>query len=468
MKAEQKRWVYLIAGTTLALGGLGYLIWDKRGDIEAGRAKVADLRGQIQASRKLLTGTPALEKEVIVLRETEDAIKEILPDERLANDLARTIREFEEQSDVRISSLKPKKFDNRGKKVETDFEKLGYQISLEGDAFQLLAFMDRIESHSRFMAITGIKLQAAPRRQVIDKGLTQHKIQLDVETYVYTPSGVATQVKIDNFERHKELLLGVIARRKQLLAIPSYEYRGARARRDPWIDPRIPAQEATEDQLPMSEQIAIVDGLSSQAKKVLETWDKIPEAPNVIVEMTLRAELEQLLARLEDDVRAIQDQGTITYPAADRRFAAEVLEPIGYVRKKILEITIVDGPSLEALREVHDAMTRHLAVGNHEMALSAFATVEPRLEVALKDPQRKALVESIRRKAQDARTLNDFARRKIEIKGVAIMQGRPPIALINGKALGEGDFLDEELGIKSIRQGEIEFTFRGVVLVKRF
>ena len=468
MKPEKKRWAYLIGGAVLAYAAMGYLIWTKYEEIDAARVKAADLRQQIQTSRKLLTGTQTLQREVIILRETEEAIKEILPDEKGANDLFRTLQEFESETGVKISSVKPKANENRGKKSELAFEKMAYQLTVEADAFQLLSYMDRIESYGRFMSIPNFKLTAAPRRQLEKSGVTRHKIQIDVETYVYKPSGSGALVKIDGYERQRELLLGEIGRRKQALSIPSYEYRGSRARRDPWVDPRIPADASTEDQLPMSEQIAVVDGMAGRARDMMEIWDKIPQAPNVIVEMTLRAELEQLLTRLEDDLRAIQDQGTITYPAADRRLISEVADPISFVRKKIADTQTVSGPPLEALREIHEAMARHLAAGNHELALSAFATVEARLDVAMKDPQRKALVEGIRRKAVDARILSDFAKRKIEIKGVAIMEGRPPIALINGKALGEGDFIDEELGVKAIREGEIEFVFRGVVLVRRF
>ncbi len=468
MKPEKKRWIYIVGAAVLCYAGIGYLIYDKYEEIDAAKAQSADLRQQIQTSRKLLTGTQGLQREVIILRETEEAIKEILPDEKGANDLFRTLQEFESETGVKISSVKPKPAENRGKKDATAFEKMAYQLTIEADAFQLLSYMDKIESYSRFMSIPNFKLTAAPRRQLEKSGVTRHKIQLDVETYVYKPSGSGPGVKIDGYDRQKEILLGEIARRKQALVIPTYTYRGSRARRDPWVDPRIPADVSTEDQLPMSEQNAIVDGLVGRAREMTEIWDKIPQAPNVIVEMTLRAELEQMLTRLEDDLRMIQDQGTITYPAADRRLISEVADPIGFVRKKIADTQAESGPSLEALREIHEAMARHLSMGNHELALSAFATVEARLDVAMKDPQRKALVEGIRRKAQDAKILSDFAKRKIEIKGVAIMEGRPPIALINGKALGEGDFIDEELGVKSIREGEIEFVFRGVVLVRRF
>jgi hypothetical protein len=51
---------------------------------------------------------------------------------------------------------------------------------------------------------------------------------------------------------------------------------------------------------------------------------------------------------------------------------------------------------------------------------------------------------------------------------VAIMSGAPPVALINGKALGEGDLINNDLMIRGIRSGEIEFIYKGVILIRRF
>jgi hypothetical protein len=84
------------------------------------------------------------------------------------------------------------------------------------------------------------------------------------------------------------------------------------------------------------------------------------------------------------------------------------------------------------------------------------------------DPPRAALVDALRKAEQEARILADFQKLNIKISGFVIADGVPPVALINGKALGEGDLVDDELVIRSIRQGEIEFIFRGVVLVRRF
>ena len=110
---EQRFWVGLTGGGAAVALLLGYLIHSEYGKIDLARAEVATLRGNIDASRKLLTGTAQLEREVIVLRETEEAIKELLPDEQAINDFVKDLQRFEQDSKVRITGVKPKNTNKR-------------------------------------------------------------------------------------------------------------------------------------------------------------------------------------------------------------------------------------------------------------------------------------------------------------------------------------------------------------------
>jgi hypothetical protein len=184
--------------------------------------------------------------------------------------------------------------------------------------------------------------------------------------------------------------------------------------------------------------------------------------------MTYRSQLETLLAQIEEDVRRIVDQKAISYVPAERRLHLEVIEPISTMRADLEVVQGGDGPTANALKELLKTMTLHINANEHRLALNAYETIKGRLDLALKDPARRELVQKIEERAQEAQILSDFEERKVSIEGVAIQEGSPPIALINGKALGEGDLVDNELVIGAIRPGEIEFIFRGVVLIRRF
>ena len=469
MSKQRRFWLGLTGGAVLLAAGLGYLIYSQYGSIELARTEVQSLHDSIASARQTLTGTAQLEREVIVLRETEEAIKQLLPDEQGVNDFVRKLQDFEQESQVRITSLKKKAQEAAGrKKSKDDFDKVQYQLTFEADAFQMLTFLDSIESHSRFMSVPAFKLQAASRRDVVESGVAAHKVQLDVETYVYEPQTEFKPVKIEGYARKRELLLGEISRRRQALSILDYTYRGKRGRRDPWVDPRMPANVEDATSLTVQEQNAIVDELVAAADQVAKLWDGVREAENVVKEMTLRAELEQRMGELEVEVRRVRDEGAIRYPPTERRLTLEVDDRLAAVRKQIEGIEDGRGPSLENLTQLYDAMTAHLASGEHEMALAAFNTVENRLDVAASDPARKPWVEKLRALEDQAKILQEFEQLKIDIKGVAIQEGRPPAALINGRALGEGDSVNEHLIIRGIRPGEIEFIYKGVILIRRF
>src|SRR5436189_12628 len=107
---------------------------------------------------------------------------------------------------------------------------------------------------------------------------------------VYEPKKDAKAVKIDGYERKRELLLGEINRRREGLSISTYAYRGARGRRDPWIDPRVPAQPDNPSQLTVQQQMDLVQEFVEKVQTCSQKWGQVKIAENVIVEMMARQE----------------------------------------------------------------------------------------------------------------------------------------------------------------------------------
>ena len=52
--------------------------------------------------------------------------------------------------------------------------------------------------------------------------------------------------------------------------------------------------------------------------------------------------------------------------------------------------------------------------------------------------------------------------------GQAIIEGRPPVVILNGKQLKIGDVIDPGLEILDISLREVTFAFRGVELTRKF
>jgi Tfp pilus assembly protein PilO len=463
---ERRWWISIIAGGTLCALGAGALLWWQHEKIVEGRKSVETLKGSIESSRKTIEGTGALEREVIVLRELTQVMKGILPDNDDVNNLVRTLQKFSEDSGVRISGLKKKTIDN--KRDKNDFDKVGYTLSLEGDAFQFLDFLDLLESHSRFMKVPTFRITAAQRSQLEKEGVPAHKVSIDIETYVYEPKKDLKDVKIDGYDRKRDLLVGEINRRREALAVATYNYRGARGRRDPWIDPRVPSKPDNPSQLSVQEQMDIVQKLSERTTEVLAKWEQVKAAENVIVKMMTRSEMDQSLASLEEDVRKTVSEKLIAYVPSQRRLQIEVVDPLTELHNHLNATEITRGPSEVQLREIEGSMVQNQEAGEYKKMLEAFAVIDNQLAIAETDPVRKPLVDRLRDLAYEARTVLDFEKIKLTVSGIVLMEGNSPVALINGKSLGVGDMLNEELLIRAIHRDEIEFIFRGVVFARRF
>ena len=73
---------------------------------------------------------------------------------------------------------------------------------------------------------------------------------------------------------------------------------------------------------------------------------------------------------------------------------------------------------------------------------------------------------SIKALAAQATVASEFQKLRLDIRGRALMEGAEPVVLIDGRTLNEGDLVTNDLVITAIRSEEIEFIYRGVVLIR--
>lgn len=465
--SERKSW-YILAGITVAaVGGLGAAIYYKNEAIIQSRADIAKLDTEISDARKLLEGTGAIEKEVIVLRELSGVFEQILPSGQDANEMVQTFHRYSEEAEVESTAFKAKsQARSRGKK-KTDFDKVGYTLTLTGDTFQFLDFLNRIETHSRFMSIPSFKLNASSRSEMEDLGYARHKIQVDVETYVYKPQKAAKHVGIEGYERKRDLLANEIGTRRQALTLSTFNYRGARGRRDPWIDPRVPVEENPSG-LTVSEQNDKVDELIAMYTNAVGSWGRVEGAENVLERMMEKRDLSGLVVRIEDELRRVDAGGLISYTPAVKRLQNEVREPLSRLRRTIEETSNIRGPLREELEEVANSMRRDVESGDFALALRSYSAVKNSLDLVQGDPVRMELALELRRLAEEADILREFESIDMSFGGQVLIEGRSPAVLINNQTLSIGDMLRPGLEIIGIRPNEVDFAFRGVVLVRAF
>ena len=467
MSSKQK-WIAFIAGSVLVAIGAGALIYMQRQTLDENRAKAEALRGEIDQGRELVAGTPELEREVIIQRETDAVIKEILSEESDVIALSKTINDYAASAGVFMRGVKKQKDNSRGKaKGSKDFDRVGYTIQFDGDAFQLLSLLNAFETHKRFISVTSFKLTSA-KRAATDRGeLPLHSITLDLETYVYHPKQGAKEARIDHYDRKRDMLLAEIQKRSDGLRVPAYEYRGPRGRRDPWIDPRLPVT-GPEPILSIEEQIQIVEELEGKVDRLFELWEAVEGADNLIAEMKARAAIEEAIIDMEEELRRVEGENTIIFGPLVVKLDNVIVGGVANIKKKVAGGGQT-GPTEDEIAQVTQAVTNHIQREEYSLALQAFNAMEPRLVRAERDPNKSDLVADLRDLAGKAQTVLDFSAIEMSIGGVAVMEGARPVALINGESISSGEFLDMtgDLYVNDIRPHEIEFVYRGVTLVRR-
>jgi len=459
---DKKHWIVLGAVSAVLAMGFGYMIYHQHEELKKSRTEAEQLDVTIKQDRKLIKGTPDLVKTVIVHRETDAVIKEILSDTTDSEDFVRTLDRFAEESGFKLDSAKKQNRTNRRAKEE--FERVGYRLNFEADAFQFLAFLHKIESFARFISVTNIKMRAAGRATLDGDDVPLHSVSMDLETYVYVPHSDAKETRIDRYEHKRDLLIGQISEKTSALRVPEYTYRGRRGRRAPWIDPRTPAAGAAT--IPIPEQLAIVEGLAAQAQDVREAWDIAREADNVIEAMRSRTILEEKLALIEEEIRRVQAEETLTYINAERRFNREVVQVVADVRTQMSSDGGGLGPGVAQLRETAEAMDRHIEAFEYELALQAYATVEGKLAIAERDPKKVGLVKNLRFLRSVARNVIEFEMLEIQIQGVALHEDMRAVVLIGGRAFTEGELVGPDLIVHHIRTDQVEFMFRGMIFAR--
>ena len=465
MKSEKKAWLSIAGGTLLAASGLGTLIYFKIDDLAHTREEMAALSSRIMTARQTIAGTEALEREVIVLREISTTIDQILPDAEDLNNLIHKFYEYAEESNVIATAFKKKPDRGALRGQRSDFDKVSYTLTLKGGFFEFLSFLNKIETHSRFMAVPSFKVTSTTRQQVDRTGQALHKIQVDVETYTYNRVGTLTAVSIEGYERKRDLHQGEINRRRKALTLSTFHYRGDRGRRDPWIDPRVPALQADGGPT-VQEQMAMVDTMAELMGEAIEQWAEVEKAKNIIDRMVKKDDLETILAQVDEEIRRVEDDGFISYLPAMRRFEEEVTKPRDELRKEMDDDKQDEGPRRAEMEELIGSMIRHIDLGEYGLALQAFRAIENSFVFVNGDPVRETLALDLRELALEAETLRDFERIEMEFGGSVLIEGRPPVIMINGRSWGIGDIVAPELEIAEIRRDEVDFYFRGFVLTR--
>jgi Tfp pilus assembly protein PilO len=463
MAAERRTSLMILgaAGLVAASGVAASVLCHKA--IRAEEAKLVDLRAEIGKARDKVAAIPDREREAIIARENLEEVAKILPDDTQVELFVKRLQDFQQETEVGIASLEnvsPKR--QTGKAIHP----VGYRINLDGNLWQFLAFLARLESYERFVRVPRFKISSGPRPKNGDYEAVKHRVQVEVETFAYNRGkGDGKRAQIPHYEKRKAELAEEIAKAREKIEDVPYEYRGPRGRRDPMIDPRLPSATAGGAGLPLDEQSSLLERLRAEVEKLRAEVDRFRTTGNLIERAELRRAISTKIAALTDEIGKTEREGKIAYLPLARRFRREVAEGVAEARRAF-EAVMAEGPTVEELKAVARSMREALATGDLAAALDRYALVSERLRSVEADPTRAPLAAEIRELERRARLAEEFSRLKIVISGVVV---RPDgaVAVINGRTVTEGDMLDDDLFVRRIGVEEIEFQYRDLVIARK-
>lgn len=459
-----------IAGVVLAGAALGGVYW-VQGKIEEETAKITTLDGQIAAADQKKQRIPKQEDEVIILRENIAEYVKILPPNSELTRFARTVNSFTQNSGVTLTHLTPTKASaDKG----SAFTRFKYDMRFTGTLWQFMKFMNMFESYKRFVKVTNFRLTAGRSAAGQSPDEIIHQFAMAVETYTYTQAvGGKSPVKIPSYEQKKARLREDIYRARQAIKIERYNFRGRRARRDIFIDPRIDRNNLISDGAPISEQLRELEEAIQELDGIRSKWKQAKETSVLIVRFEMRRDVTKRLDALFAKAEDFEARSFFTYQPYQLRFQREVRDGIDGLMKTVKGVKTGGPGSAEARglpmtelvgirRKVEDALNE----GRLEDAIDDFELIRDKIEFPAND-ERVAIANRLREYYHKAKIAQEFSRLAIGVSGTIRLPESLSTAIINGKTFTEGDAIGDELFLKEVGEDYVEFLFKGVVLRRK-
>jgi Tfp pilus assembly protein PilO len=465
----QKKLLLAIGGTSLALcltagGGIYYTA----GLIEEVEAQVEEKEKSVAAADQKIALVPALEKDVIILRENLDEYVKILPNDKELSDFLRMLSQFNRQSGVQARMLQNKQ--RREAKGER-FTPIEYTYELTATLWQCMKFMNLVENFERFVSITDFSIQSGGdgRSEDTRDGDVVHKVKLTLQTYAYNGKVDSKEVQIAEYKNKKDALREEIWKRLQAIRLDRYEHRGEQGRRDVLIDPR----ERGDLRIPgpsLEQQRAVVDRNVAEVARLHDMQAKIKKQDTTLFEQySLEKGLKEGLEKLDEGLES--DAALVNHPPLRLRWAREVVLPLDELRGQIA----AGNKDEPVKKDPYLPLKRHAAAGRRSRSRlqqrPARAGEEP-LRVgrrAHRRAQRRPAPQARRRaKAwhNKAATALDFKALDLKVQGVVVnREGRSGV-LLNGDTYEEGEYVSDDLLVKLVEEEQVWFVFRGLTLVR--
>lgn len=463
----QRKLLYSIGGaaTILCLAAGGGIYWTQ-GQIDETNAQTEAKEALIAKADGRIRQIPALERDVIILRENLGEYVKVLPDDKELTDFLRMLNQFNRQSGVKSSALVNKQ--RSGPKTADRFTPIEYSYEMTATLWQAIKFMNLVENFERFVSITEFSIQtgSGKEKEQTRDGDVVHTFKLTLQTYSYNGKGDGKEVHIPDYQNLKEQLREEIWKRMQAIRLDRYEHRGEMGRRDVMVDPR-ERGDATAPGPTQEEQREVLERNLGEIARLRDIQQRIKKQDTTLFEQySLEKSLKEGLDKLAAQIDA--DAPVVTYPPFRLRWAREVVAQLEDLRGAAVA---KDGPPKDPylpeaeMRQLVADMASDCNSGQLEQAKTRYELVLARLGVPAEDP-RHELVVAAKAWHVKATTALDFKALDLKVQGVVVNpEGRSGV-LLNGETYEEGEYVSDDLLVKLVEEEQIWFVFRGLTLVR--
>ena len=463
---EVRKLAVSIVVVVVALAGVGtwVMLGLNRGDDI--RVTIEQKRQQLSALREKIAAVPSLRQERQKIGDELAEYETILPNESELNKIFETLGDFQKRAGVEIRSVTPQQVMRQDPGAPTtSYKQVAYDLSLAGDYFSFVRFLNLLETHNRFIQVESFGVRQHDESNLVDE------ITIRLSTFVYDPA--AKPVVKPRPGAHAAAVPAVIFDLKKEFA-SRFVYAGNTSVRDPFSNPltrRVAAtgtpgvRVAPNRLMSGEEERADVENVQKKLvdAEALISQDKLEEAAKLVIEC------DYVRTQLYRDTDAAQR--AVALSREWQRLDVKVRQAKGEKLYRIVE-------------DLYGNMKRAFEAEDYDRVFKLRATVDERVGPVLKKPDVAApqspkpevapdglesrlaeLVKACAALAQRASIRREAAGIAIQIQGTFWSgrgDARKAAAIINGQTLVVGDILKPDGAGKSTADPAAEIVVRSI------
>ena len=146
--------VFVLLAGLAAAGAWQLLIGPERAQVEAVRARLAQLQGEVAKVQPLAGKLPVIQREVRALEVSLRETTSVIPDEKDPQDVLRNLHELASESALDIATFTPKPV-----VAKPQYAEWPIQLGLEGTYHDLGRFFDRLATMSRLISVSDLDIK---------------------------------------------------------------------------------------------------------------------------------------------------------------------------------------------------------------------------------------------------------------------------------------------------------------------